>query len=192
MFIANRAARKAKWFSRGLKNIDPRIADDAAQDVLVLFFSMEDYARPQTEQEFEVFAYEQARRMLQKENVIARREKAVGDFKKPNMKRVHEIDDDYIFDRIYAVGHRVYPQQENILYFLDILRYLDKLPGNYKNAVLRLAKSETIVGFSQDYNISLFDAMAEQRRLRAIVRRIAEDVADDKLEADSRADGDSA
>jgi hypothetical protein len=191
MYIATRAANQAwKEFSHRQKHlIDPESANDAASAILEHYYSVSEYERPQTDKQFEIFALTIARQQRDQETNHNRKHyhakwspergglAGTGtqvDFASGNL--------DYIVQRAGSPLKRsVAPTQEWTTYAKQILFYISRLPDEDQQTILKLARAGDIIGFAEDNNISIFDALKGQRRLRAIVRRIAEDLGDERL-----------
>lgn len=187
--IANRCARK-KWHARyaGISLSEDGI-EDATSDILEAYYALSEYERPQTEIEFEYFSFERARVSLNKEFLHENRMKRGKIHSEGGHRFVSKFapsDSDYdtidymAIRRSGSVGHIQQPTQLIYLYLQDLMKSLEAAPEEIRMAASRLADAGTIIEYARDHNMSLFDAMNEQKRLREITKRIREDIADEK------------
>lgn len=183
--IATRCAQKTwnrKWGRYTEASSD--WIEDAASDVLVTYYGLSEWDRPKNEHEFELFAYQGASKTKGREEKRAIVE--IGTHgKRVSTDHREENDGDVYADWLAfhhsgSLSHAQKPTQELYLYLLDVMRSLDAAPEEIRRAANRLADSGSIIEFARDNKISLFDAMNEQKRLKTITKRIAEDLADEK------------
>lgn len=162
MWIARMAARRAFWRSRGRNKVDYGVMDDAANEIVSEFCATEPQQQPKTEREFEIFAVQAARRFINRELAVGHR--YLGSDKEPAI------------DKRYAMWRHVAPEQENVLYFKDVLRALNHMPLDVQAIAWRLFRAGTIIEYASDAKCSLFEAMNEQRKFRKILNGLAGEV----------------
>lgn len=147
------------------------------------FFSLAEVDRPNNEVAYEAFAYSTAKLYLGRARSLANKEMKESSI----WEALHQGSSlrdsaEQLIDILHSgsVYHHTRAPQESYMMAADILRALKKTPLECQIAASSLLDYDNLVEFSKDQNISLFDAMREQKRLREIIRRVLEDNADEK------------
>lgn len=171
-FIARRCARRALAACRRRLGRDCDSEEDVAQEIIVRLFSIDEFKRPKTENEYEVWALESAYKITNVAAGLAGRQVSVG----------YGDGGDFLEQTLIRYNKVVRPNQEDRVFVLDVLRKIGNLPDDMQEIVRQFMHAESAIGFAKDHDVSIFDAMNMQNRVKEVMNRIMEDGAADLLE----------
>ena len=165
------------------------LVEDLAQDVLASYYSKNDWDRPDTQQKFEVWAVETCLSLLAEVYKTYKREVPSETWGEPNSKA-----DDGSGEMLYsradiaaAKTHYIYahnkPMQLIRCDFNDALKMIAMLPKESQKLIWDVFECENVLGYAKDRGVGLGEAMARLKQARAIMNRLADDLADEKKEA---------
>lgn len=184
--LSDTAARKAMAGSLRFKNNADGILTDVAQDILLAFYELPEMDRPQSELDFEVWAYTTGKLFVHSKKYGSSRElspsiEAIGGPESHNKGVGFETDAMDLWN-IGSVYHYEKPHQLIHLEAKEALAAICKLPDDQKRFVFAIIDGGNVVDYAQDNSVSLFDAMRDLQSARAIMCRLSEDLADEKKE----------
>lgn len=183
--MSTKAAKRALVAKRRF-NVDVGriLAEDVAQSILCVFYETPELMRVNSRNEFQVWAYSEALRIIARTQVLNRIE--VSDEYQVhgghaaatrNGNQIQSKSDWYQFRATVRPHQLVYCEA------MDAIRMIALLPEEQQHQVWAVIESEDVVGYAKDRNVSLFDAMDALKHARVVMNRLADDLTDERKEA---------
>lgn len=176
------AFHRRRWSM--LKNVDAAdLADEASSETLAEFFSMSDFDRPQSENDYGRWTYWRCVNYLSKRSGDLIRDHSG---ESPNS----DIPTDYTAAWMKRMDR---PEAETRLMAWDAIRSLDHLPPIMKRMAYKMAEGANVLEASEEMEMSVTETIFLQKALRPLVQWLADDEADQRLAyADIGIEGDHA
>lgn len=153
------------------------IIEDAAQELAAEFFALPDFEKPKTENEFQIWAFREARNFIMRRRSAERYETCdeyTDQFGDTQYKA------DTVFSQVGLFYARSKPDQLIHMEFLDAIKKIETLGERDRKLVYSVVDAGDVVGYAKDNDVSLFDAMDALAHCRVVMNRIADDLADEK------------
>lgn len=165
------AFHRRRWSM--IKNVDALdLAEEAASSALADYFSLSDFDRPQSEDDFGKWVYWRCIDYLAK-----RAKELVRDHS--GEKPESEVPDDY---REW-MKRSEHSYAETRLMAWDAVRAIDQLPPEMKRMAYKMAAGANVLEASEEMDMPVVEAITMQRALRRLAQWLSDDEADERLAA---------
>lgn len=150
--------------------------EDLAQEVLSRFYALSVWDRPKTGNEFEIWAFQEAKKAKAAMIKLVHRER-------PDSIMTAEGTELSAVEIAAARPEYMYassrPMQLIRCDVIDALKMVGRLPAEMQRKVKDVIDCEDVMGYAKDKDVSLFEAMAAMKHVRVVMNRLSEDAADE-------------
>ncbi len=159
-----------RW-PRSTKNLLDGLAGEAASFAIEKYYSMSEFDRPQTEEDFKAFIYKKALAFMAKEAKQYMTEHGGDDAIRVKMTQQGRDDGDNPLEWLKTCTRS---EQEDRLEAMETVDFISELPPQLKQIASKMASGANVIECAKEIGISVEEAMSMQRAVRFIVSGFAD------------------
>lgn len=161
------------------------MVDDVAQDIVAAFYELKEFDRPQSEDAFNIWAFGIADPIRKARRYTNLKINSPGSADQSgrldhDFRRDESIYDARVLSRSGSVMHYEYEPQFHALFCKQILEQIQKLPEDKRRFVMAYIDRGDLLDYARETGADLYVAMDELKKSKAMMTRIAEDMADER------------
>lgn len=164
------------------------VSDEVVSQIVTRYYELNEFDRPQTEDEYRKFAYWMTRKVIAQQCGVQFTEQMDTLDRAVTGKNERDDKDDNIrWNQISWLKQVEMPDQERAVMVTQALDIASKYPGDLRRVAMKMMDGANIVEVSEECGMTMIEAMRAEKALVALARWLAEDDRNEKFKASGAA-----